>query len=359
MDMSGDNVILGWSEGNKFYTSVSPEGGSSFSMPAVINIPTADINGLDVEAFDDAGAAAWYVYEDGYYHSYCSILDSGSGWSTPLLLNYGGPTTNTAYPRVGISGDNIAAIWEQDTETGSGWATEIYGKNSNDGGDYWETEEYIDYSNSGIYDPVLKVSGATGRAVWCKSVAGYSIISNQFSLASGLEVSTEAVTEIGATTATGNGNIVSLGTSNTSQHGMVWSTTSGPTLSDQYSEEGPASIAGDFSSELSGLAPGTLYYVRAYATDNSGTVYGDDVTFTTATAIEETQNVGGEVSGINKMGILAPWLMLAAFVLMAGGVMLFLRRRRVNREDRPNIKFSPGNDQYQGCFILTKWKFQK
>ena len=32
---------------------------------------------------------------------------------------------------------------------------------------------------------------------------------------------------------------------------------------------------------MTGLTPGTLYHVRAYATNDAATVYGDEVTFTT------------------------------------------------------------------------------
>ncbi len=35
-----------------------------------------------------------------------------------------------------------------------------------------------------------------------------------------------------------------------------------------------------FTSSMTGLTPGTLYHVRAYATNDVGTVYGEDVTFT-------------------------------------------------------------------------------
>ena len=94
-------------------------------------------------------------------------------------------------------------------------------------------------------------------------------------------VTTQAVTSITATTATGNGNITVLGSPNPTQHGVVWSTSPNPTLSDSKTTDGPVSAAGAFTSSITGLMPGTLYHVRAYATNAVGTAYGDDVTFST------------------------------------------------------------------------------
>jgi formylglycine-generating enzyme required for sulfatase activity len=47
---------------------------------------------------------------------------------------------------------------------------------------------------------------------------------------------------------------------------------------------GAGADAGAFSSSLTGLAPETIYYARAYATSTVGTGYGADVTFKTAPA---------------------------------------------------------------------------
>ncbi|MHB8788645.1 MAG: S8 family serine peptidase [Desulfobulbaceae bacterium] len=95
-------------------------------------------------------------------------------------------------------------------------------------------------------------------------------------------VTTQAVTSIGTTTATGNGTISDLGSPNPTQHGICWNTTGTPTVSDSCSQEGAASATGPFASAMTGLTPGTTYHVRAYATNIAGTVYGDQVSFTTA-----------------------------------------------------------------------------
>ncbi|HET9915334.1 MAG TPA: NBR1-Ig-like domain-containing protein [Anaerolineales bacterium] len=98
-------------------------------------------------------------------------------------------------------------------------------------------------------------------------------------------VTTQAVTNITSTTATGNGNITALGIPNPTQHGVVWSTSANPTTADNKTTDGPVSATGAFTSSITGLTPGTLYHVRAYATNAAGTAYGEDVTFT-ATAYQ-------------------------------------------------------------------------
>ena len=93
-------------------------------------------------------------------------------------------------------------------------------------------------------------------------------------------VTTQAVSAITTTSATGNGTIAAPGLPNPTQHGVVWSTSPNPTTADSKTDDGPVSGAGTFTSSITGLTPGTLYHVRAYATNDVGTAYGEDVTFT-------------------------------------------------------------------------------
>lgn len=94
-------------------------------------------------------------------------------------------------------------------------------------------------------------------------------------------VTTQAVTAIGTTSADGNGNITDLGAPNPTQHGVCWNTSGTPTVADSKTEEGSASATGAFTSGMTGLSPNTTYYVRAYVTDVVGTIYGNQVSFTT------------------------------------------------------------------------------
>jgi parallel beta-helix repeat protein len=110
-------------------------------------------------------------------------------------------------------------------------------------------------------------------------------------------VTTQAVTDITQTTATGNGNVTDLGIPNPTQHGVVWSTSPNPTTANSKTTDGPVSATGAFTSSMTGLTPGTLYYVRAYAANDAGTFYGGVVTFTTRTTYYVNNTVACSDSG--------------------------------------------------------------
>ncbi len=92
-------------------------------------------------------------------------------------------------------------------------------------------------------------------------------------------VTTAAVIDITLTTATSGGNVTSEGGAPVTARGVCWSTSTGPTIADSHTSNGTG--AGLFYSNLTGLTAGTLYYIRAYATNIYGTDYGDELTFTT------------------------------------------------------------------------------
>jgi uncharacterized protein (TIGR02145 family) len=61
--------------------------------------------------------------------------------------------------------------------------------------------------------------------------------------------------------------------------GVCWGLGSNPTIEDSKTTDGTG--AGSYTSIISGLEPNTTYYTRAYATNNKGTKYGQEVSFTT------------------------------------------------------------------------------
>jgi len=97
------------------------------------------------------------------------------------------------------------------------------------------------------------------------------------------KVTTAEASSIGATTATCGGTIAAYDGAIVTARGVCWSTTTMPTiaLSTKISN---GTGTGAFSSSLTGLEGSTKYYVRAYATNNSGvTSYGAEVSFVTLT----------------------------------------------------------------------------
>ena len=92
-------------------------------------------------------------------------------------------------------------------------------------------------------------------------------------------VTTAAVSAIAALTASCGGNVTYDGGAQITAKGVCWSTTSEPDISGPHTEEGPGS--GAFTSSLTSLSPATVYYVRAYASNSSWTVYGEQQTFRT------------------------------------------------------------------------------
>ena len=94
-------------------------------------------------------------------------------------------------------------------------------------------------------------------------------------------VTTQAVTSILSTTATGNGNITATGGENATERGVCYNTTGSPTTSDSKIPETGDFGTGAFTSSITELSPGIKYYVKAYAINEAGTAYGAEVNFTT------------------------------------------------------------------------------
>ena len=95
-------------------------------------------------------------------------------------------------------------------------------------------------------------------------------------------LTTSPASTIGATFAVSGGNILDDGGAIVLERGVCWSTTANPTILDSKTTDGTGT--GTFTSLISGLTAFRNYYVRAYATNNIGTTYGVQVSFTTTVA---------------------------------------------------------------------------
>jgi hypothetical protein len=92
-------------------------------------------------------------------------------------------------------------------------------------------------------------------------------------------VTTATIGSIGSTSAVSGGDVTSESGAPVTAKGVCYSTTPGPTILDTITIDGLG--LGAFISTMTPLTPSTLYYVRAYATNSTGTDYGPELTFTT------------------------------------------------------------------------------
>jgi peptidoglycan/xylan/chitin deacetylase (PgdA/CDA1 family) len=94
-------------------------------------------------------------------------------------------------------------------------------------------------------------------------------------------LNTAAISSVTSSSASAGGNVSDDGGAPITERGVCWSTTSNPTVSNFKIVNG--SGGGSFTCSIIGLNSGTTYYVRAYAINSVGTVYGNEISFTTGT----------------------------------------------------------------------------
>ena len=92
-------------------------------------------------------------------------------------------------------------------------------------------------------------------------------------------VVTKSVGEVTETTAKVVGQVTADGGAEVTERGVCWNTTGAPEVIDNCTVDGAG--IGTFNSNISDLVPNTKYYVRAYATNEKGVSYGEEVSFTT------------------------------------------------------------------------------
>lgn len=92
-------------------------------------------------------------------------------------------------------------------------------------------------------------------------------------------VTTTAPSDVAATSFTSGGNVLIANCAGSIARGVCWNTTGSPTIADGTTSNGNG--IGVYSSYVTGLNCSTTYYVRAYATNSAGTVYGQEYSVTT------------------------------------------------------------------------------
>ena len=132
---------------------------------------------------------------------------------------------------------------------------------------------------------------ATGTIIWCTDCGprGQMQVFNGIEwtdMIGGTALSNQIVfgtinsSAIGSSTASITTSINSDGGNVITARGVVWSTSINPTIA-LTTKINAGTGTGTTITSLNSLSASTVYYIRAYATNSSGTVYGNEISFTT------------------------------------------------------------------------------
>ena len=150
-------------------------------------------------------------------------------------------------------------------------------------------------------------------------------------------VVTVSVSEVTETTAVTGGNVTSDGGGEVSARGVCWSTSQEPTVEGSHTTDGTG--VGEFVSNLTDLTDNTTYYVRAYATNEQGTSYGEQMSFTTVKHIDLP-----EVATVEPAEITSTSAVTGGNVISDGGAEVTAKGVCWNTSQNPTISDSFSTD---------------
>jgi uncharacterized protein (TIGR02145 family) len=275
--------------------TITTDGGAPITAKGVCWSATANPTTADSKTSDGTGSTA--------FTSTLSELTPGTTYyvrayaTNSVGTSYGNERTfaTTALAVPTVTTVAVATNVTQTTATSGGEVTSSGGADVTARGVCWSTT-----ANPTTAD--AKTSDATGIGSFTSSltnllpgttyhVRAYAI--NSVGTAYGADVTfptvpvglatltTKTVTAISYTTATSGGDITDAGGGSIIEKGVCWGTAALPTVSGSHTTDGAGTAS--FNSNMASLLSGTMYHVRAYATNSAGTAYGNEQTFTTLT----------------------------------------------------------------------------
>lgn len=163
------------------------------------------------------------------------------------------------------------------------------------------------------------------------------------------ELTTVTVTDVGLNSAVSGGTIVSDGGAEITEKGVCWGTAASPTV-EGGSKTSNGTGTANFVSNIVGLSEGTQYYVRAYATNEVGTAYGNELTFTT------NQVTGAILTTTEVTNVTSTTAVAGGNITNAGGGDITARGICWGKTSNPTVEVSEGktiNGTGPGTFTGT------
>jgi len=291
---------------------------STSPAPTLADNFTSDGNGTGAFTSSLTGLSASTLYYVRAYATNAAGTAYGNQITLTTLVQVGFPiVSTTAITGIGSS-----------TATSGGYNLDAAGGSITARGVCWSTTANPTTANSKTDDGtgIVSFSSSLTGLIPCTTYHVRAYATNATGTSYGADMpfttgailpsaSTTTITSITSTTASSGGNITGDCSSGVTARGICWSTSTNPTTSNSKTTNGTG--GGAYTSSMTGLIPCTLYYVRSYATNSAGTVYGNQLTFTTATALPAitttaisaitttTASSGGNITGSCISGVTA------------------------------------------------------
>ena len=237
---------------------------------------------------------------------------AGLGAIITTQADMGSVTIRRKHINSTVYGDNsITRLYEINPENNTGLdATLVFNYRDSELNGQTEVELVLYKStNSGV--SWIAQGGEVDAALNTITISGINSFSMWTASSTDIQITltTDMITNIGGNYATSGGNITDDGGTVILESGICWNTAGTPTVSDTRSTDGITSI-GTFVSQLSDLDPYQVYYVRAYATNHTGTYYGNEIGFTTVPTLGEW----GLIALGSLTALLGGWFVYRRFV---------------------------------------------
>lgn len=190
-----------------------------------------------------------------------------------------------------------------------------------------------------FYKIIAVLFGATILFSACKKEEDVKL-EPQLATTQVLSLTSESATVVGYVIASGSGF---------TEKGVCFNTAAAPTIANNKVVYTGQATTATFNVTLSGLAYATKYYARAYATNASTTIYGEEYSFTTLPVIPELNTAAiTEITGNSASG--------GGFVMVDGGAAVSVQGVCFGKAHNPTIadsKTTDGNSSLPFVSLLS------
>ena len=280
---------------------VTNEGGTSVTLRGLCwsTSPNPTIN--DATTTDGSGLGGFVgninelEVNTTYYIRAYATNSIGTTYGLEVEFNSNLPTVTTT---------PITNITETSIETG-GEVTDEGGTSVTERGVCWSTspnptiDDMFEANGLGLGTFTSNLDNLTANSTYY--VRAYAINNTGISYGNEIEfnnslptVVTSPVTNINTISALGVGEVTDEGGNPVTERGVCWSTSQNPTVNDFFTISG--SGLGSFNGVIDQLQVGTTYYVRAYAKNDIGIAYGNEVDFMSNNIVSVTTNLATYLS---------------------------------------------------------------